>query len=603
MTLLLAPLSLATFFTPLASATTGFDPSAPAAVYNGAETYTEDGTIRLWAEIARYDDPDRTLFGPVAYNDSTAWPDNDFYSPWIAACFGTTTPPSSSFLFHVGPDVALATGTPILFVPGAGDNASRGFITMATHMDYAARPVFAITFPHVHGDVYQQAELIADAVAVVQARTGAAKVDIVTHSKGGIATAVYLSNATGTEWDGGAYEAVGTAYADNVRKAVFIATPLAGIDTSFRWPSGNTLALDADTAFSPSSWGTYYPYTIATWWTSTDLSDQDFLPDGADLFPGHRQLLARQPYPLPAELPSLGLYGIQQDWYTTYEGGPGLMSESDGIDAAIEAGGNLLDHLAAAGIDPDVKVYLLAGENPLMPNGAQWLWAETFGEVWTQLAMDTAEVWSQIIAALVGDSLLPAGVTQDEVQGIVNGDLVLGEITGASDGLVFVSSATAGDRLTARGAVVVESKVVNLSHLDLLYASPITGALLIEDSTTAPSKAWEAALGARYTEADTIGWVEIVLADESNPDTGGDTAGDTGDDTGSDTGGDTGGDDTGLDTAGDSGDTGTGGDETGAIKEDEAQALGCGSCATGGAGAPGVAALLLAAGLVRRRRG
>lgn len=586
---------------PHAHATAGFDPRAPEEVFNDQETFTDDGSVRLWAEIARYRDPDTTLFGPVHYNAETEWPVQDFYAPWISVCFGTQTPDASTFLLHVGPDVALATGTPILFIPGAGDNASRGFITMATHMDYAGRPVFAVTFPHPHGDVFQQAELVADAIAVVKARTGASQIDIVSHSKGGIATAVYLSNAAGTDWGGVSYESVGTPYQSDIRRAVFIATPLNGIDTTYRWPSGNLLSLDADTAFSPSSWSTYYPYTSTMWWQSESLADQDFLPDGDDLFPGHRQLLQRQDYSLPGEMPWLGAYSLQQDWYTTYEGGLGLESASDGIDAAIEAGGHLIDHLAAAGVDPSVKLFLLAGENPIMPSSSEWLLQEYFGSVWTDAYLSSADQWSELIAQVVGDALVSVGITSEEVQGLANGDLVLGEISGPSDGLVFETSALDEAALTARGAEVVEARTANLSHLDLLYASPITGQLLIDDAGTDPSKSWEAALGERYVEADTIGWVEDVLRDPDTSDTGddsgdsGDTAGDSGD-----SGGDTaGGDDTAVDDT----DAGTdeGQNDTG---EKEDPALGCGTCSSSGGAAPttwivGLAALTL----LRRRRG
>lgn len=568
-----------TLLVSLALATSGFDPRSPEAVFSGVECYTEDGSTRLWAEIARYKDPDATLFGPVTYNAMTAWPEQDFYAPWIAQAFGTTEPESSRFLLHVAPNAGLARGTPILFVPGAGDNASRGFITMAWHMDLAGRPVYAITFPHPHGDVYQQAELLADAIAVVKARTGAEQVDLVAHSKGGIAAAVYLSNHAAATWDGGAYEAVGTRYRGDVRKAVLIATPLAGIDTAYRWPAGNYVALDADQAYSPSSWSTWYPYTTASPWTAQPLTDQDLLADGADLFPGHRQIYQRQPYPLPGETPALGLYALQPDWYTTYEGGLGFQSDSEGIDAAVAAGGYLLDHLAAAGVDPEVRLYLLAGQNPLMPNGADALLAEWFGETWVDLVDASADAWAAFVADLVGDALIGVGVTEAEVQGLAQGDLVLGEVTGPSDGLVFVSSATDAGALTARGAEVVESKVVDLSHLDLLYASPITGELLIEDAATDPTLAWEAALGERYIAADTIGWVEGVLAEDP--------------------------------TAPGEADTGTasGGDETGAdLGEvpldvgDGEQYLGCGSCTTRGAGSPAWSFLAAAAALIGRRR-
>lgn len=577
----------------MALATSGFDPLAPQAVFNGEETYTADGTLRLWAEIARYDDPDRTLFGEVVYNELTAWPEGDAYAPWIAECFGTAEPPASSFLLHVAPNVGLARGTPILFVPGAGDNASRGFITMAWHMDLAGRPSFAVTFPHAHGDVYQQAELLADAIAAVRARTGAEQVDVVAHSKGGIATAVYLSHHAGSGFPA-PYADVGTPYRGDVRKAVLIATPLAGIDTSYRWPAGNYAALDADTAYSPSSWSTWYPYTTASPWTAVDLADQDFLPDGADLFPGHRQLLARQPYPLPGELPALGAYALQPDWYTTYEGGLGYQSDSEGIDAAVAAGGNLLDTLARAGVDPGVRLYLLAGNNPIMPNGADALLTEWFGEGWVDLLGQSASRWAELVADLVGDSLIAVGVTEAEVQGLAQGDLVLGEISGESDGLVFVSSATAAASLTARGAEVVDTEVVDLSHLDLLYASPITGELLIEDAATDDALAWEAALGQRYIDADTIGWVEAALAeDPSGGDSGSDDSGaDPGDDSGADPGGDSG---------DPSGDSGADPDDLIPLDADGEQYLGCGSCSTG-SGPAAWTWLAAFAALVWRRR-
>ena len=583
-----------------ALATTGFDPTSSEDVFNGTETYTEDGTVHLWAEIARYRDPDTSLFGPVTYNSGTAWPSNDAYAPWIATCFGSTTPDSGTFLLHVGPDIAGATGTPILFIPGAGDNASRGFITMASHFDYAFRPVFAVTFPHPHGDVFQQAELVADAVAVVKARTGADVVDVVSHSKGGIATALYLSNEAATTWGSTdtatAYGNVGTAYDGSVRRAVFIATPLGGIDTAYRWSSGNEMSLEADTAYAPASWSTYYPYTTSYPTGVTSLKDQDFLPDGDDLFPGQRQLLARQDYTLPGEMPRLGTYAMQQDWYTTYEGGTGFYSKSDGIDDAITAGGSLIDTLHAKGVDPSVEIYLTAGENPLMPASYEGMITEYYGSVFADALYEGLGAFSAIIADAVADSLISVGISSGEVQGLASGALVLGEITGPSDGLVFVTSALDQGALTARGAVIHDSYTANLSHLDLLYASPITGQLLIDDAGDDETKAWEIALGERYTSEDSIGKVDGWLADPSVPDTGGDSGGDT-DDSGPD---DTGVDDSGTDDSGpdDTGDT----DTPGVTPDDDEYRLGCGTCSSAPQSRELLGAFGLLAGLVVRRR-
>lgn len=501
-------------------ATSAYDPASPAQVFTGPQTFTQDGSIQLWSTIERHRDPDSQLFSQESFNQGIAWQDGAF-SPWINTCFGTATPPSSDFLLHIGANEATASGTPILLIPGAGDNGSRGFVTLATKMDLAGRPVYAITFAHPHGEVFMQAEAVANAIARIQARTGAAQVDLVAHSKGGIAAAVYLSHHSGADWDHPAYESRGTVYGGEVRRSVFIGTPLAGVDTLYRWSGNNYAALNSETTFSPSSWSAYYPYgTSAPAWV-TDLSDQDMLSDGQDTFPGQRQILARQDHPLPGSMPWLGVYALQQDWYTTYEGGFGFYSYSQGIDAAIEDGGALLAHLQQAGVDPDVELFLLAGTNPLMPNATETLLAQVFGQAWVDLSTSGTDLWASLLADAVGNTLEPFGLAEDEVQGLAQGKLLLGEITGTSDGVVFTDSATYGSALTARGATVTQTRQANLSHLDLLYASTITGQLLIAQGEADPvEEGWKRAVGARYVDEDTLGWVQTVLADPEPVDTG-----------------------------------------------------------------------------------
>jgi triacylglycerol lipase len=522
----------------LAGATTDYDPSTPVETFTGQETFTQDGEIPLWSAIERHTDPNVQLFSQESFNQGIAWQDGEF-SPWMKSCFGTGTPASSDFLLHIGPNEASASGTPILLVPGAGDNGSRGFVTLATKMDQAGRPVYAITFAHPHGDVFMQAEAVADAIARIQVRTGAAQVDVVSHSKGGIASAVYLSHHSGADWDNTAYSSHGTQYRGDVRRAVFIGTPLGGVDTLYRWSGNNYAALDADTTFAPSSWSAYYQYgTSAPAWV-TDLSDQDMLADGADIFPGQRQILARQDHPLPGSMPWLGIYAVQQDWYTTYEGGYGFYSYSEGIDDAVVDGGELLAHLADNGADPSVEVFLLAGTNPLMPNATETLLAQVFGQAWVDLSTSSTDQWAALLAEAVGSTLEPFGLAEQEVQGLAQGKLLLGEITGPSDGVVFTDSATYGAALTARGSVIQETRTANLSHLDLLYASTVTGSLLIAQGNADPQEdGWMTAVGARYQSEDTLGWVQDVLADPEPADTG--DSGDTADTGLEETGGETG---------------------------------------------------------------
>lgn len=589
----------------LAAATTGFDPSAPAATFDGPETYTADGSIRIWSSIERLEDPDTDLLGQEDFSEGIAWPDGAAWAPWIAECFGTSTPASNLALLHVGPRFPAVAGTPILFVPGAGDNASRGFVTMATRMDNRARPVFALTFAHPHGDVLKQAELVADAIARVKALTGADQIDVVSHSKGGLATAAYLSNHVGARWPNADYAARGTKYRNDVRKAVFIATPLGGIDTTYRWPGGNYAALDVDTAVSPSSWQTYYPYTTANLFVTTDLRAQDFLSADGDLFPGHRQLLRRwrDTYPLPGETPSLGLYALQQDWLTTYEGGVGFYSYSEGIDEAIDQSGDLIGQIATNGVDPEVELFLLAGSNPIMPNGADDYVATTYGSALSDLISGTESTYAAFVTALLESSWATFLVSDAELQGLLAGDLLFGEISGPSDGLVFTDSALMAETLTGRGARVTLAETRDLSHLDLLYASPITGGLLQDAAAEDPTNnGWMEGVGARYISEDSLGWVEAALADPSGGGEGGDGgegssdggAGDGGADGGQGDGGAAGGD--GSVDQGD-GDEANGG--SGLAEDEDGKDPGSCSAAPSPVGIFGLGAGLL--GLLRRR--
>lgn len=593
----------------LAHATPGFNASTADATFEDRETYTIDGEIKIWSRIERLADPDRTLLIEEDFNAGIEWPTGAAYAPWIREAFGDARPGSHLALLHFGPRFPAVAGTPILFVPGAGDNASRGFVTMATRMDNRGRPVFALTFAHPHGDVLRQAELVADAIARVKEVTGADQIDVVSHSKGGLATAAYLSNHEGARWGRSDYEAVGTRYRGDVRKAVFIATPLGGIDTTFRWPSGNYASLDADLAVSPSSWETYYPYGAATYWLSTDLRQQDFFADDGDLFPGHRQLLRRWDgvYELPGANPTLGAYALQQDWYTTYEGGLGFASSSPGIDAAIDESGDLLGHLADNGVDPSVELYLLAGANPIMPNASEDYLARLYGDALVDLAFGSAELWADFVADLAATTATGFLVSESELQGLMSGALLFGEISGPSDGLVFIDSALMASTLTGRGAVVVDTDTKDLSHLDLLYASPITGGLLQDAAAEDPTEnGWMEGVGARYIAEDSLGWVEAALADPDPSDDGsGDGSGDGADGSdgtdgtdGTDGAGDGQGGDGSVDQGGDEG---AGGGNSGTTGEDE-DGKDPGSCSTAGGGAQLLGALLgLGLSLSRRR--
>ena len=66
---------------------------------------------------------------------------------------------------------------------------------------------------------------MADAIDRIKKLTGAGTVDVVAHSKGGIAARIYMSNMSAT------------AYRHDVRRLVMLGVPNLGTDFAFRNPS------------------------------------------------------------------------------------------------------------------------------------------------------------------------------------------------------------------------------------------------------------------------------------------------------------------------------------------------------------------------------
>jgi len=112
-------------------------------------------------------------------------------------------------------DVPPTGQVPVLLVPGWFDTA-RELAPLRIRLVSAGWPqdhVLAITFADPTGSNVAHAREIARAVDSLLARTGAARVDIVAHSMGGLATREYLEDLGG----GG-----------HVRRVVLLATPNEG---------------------------------------------------------------------------------------------------------------------------------------------------------------------------------------------------------------------------------------------------------------------------------------------------------------------------------------------------------------------------------------
>lgn len=378
----------------------GAQANGPVAASAAGSRYTitkVGGKSQHWAKLERLSST-YTRF-PVEH----ARPNGRQTDPEIVAAFGTEMPASRDAVLHYASGWDTGKGTPVLLVHGSILDATAEWVSphgkeglVKTLTDRGFR-VFAVTFAHRHGDNYLWAEQIANAIARVKEVTGAKEVDVVAHSKGTVAARAYASGVK-LSWM--------QPYHHDIRKLILLGGPHLGIDFAFRHPLVNLgLYPEKDeTLFNaPMVWT--HMIAFGVW---TDTSKLTLWKDGGNYFPGQSQMLYKwdKTYPLPK---------LEQDWYTTYYGGKGFISESRGIDAAIEEGGHFIDQLRAHPLDKDIQLATLAGDQATMAN-------------------------------------------------------ILNETSGPSDGVVFVKSATHTDDMTKGGAKLLDKKVMELNHMDLVIA-------------------------------------------------------------------------------------------------------------------------------------
>lgn len=333
--------------------------------------------------------------------------------------FGTNTPHSSQFLLHYAPNWHKATRpVPILLVHGAGDNATRGFahpwvfdipadgkIEKPGIMQDLAKKgfaVFAITFSHPHGDNFLQAQQVANAINRIRQVTGAGQVDVLCHSKGAMSVRIYASDLAA---DYEKYDWI-TPFQKDIRKVLFVASPLKGIDTAFRYYAYNFTVMYQDMAAPVGPTG-------MTWqgkWVKTSQHNE--------LFPGQFQMLhnwVKEGISLnyQSATPDMNLSQI-----ALYYGGISTLLKSEGIDKTIQKAGDVINSLCRKGMDPSVTCHILAGSKQEI-DSIKFFWLE----------------------------------------------IPVGEFADASDGVLFLKSATYEKGLTARGAKVKSKKVLKTHHV------------------------------------------------------------------------------------------------------------------------------------------
>lgn len=305
--------------------------------------------------------------------------------PEIVEAFGTTTPFSGDALLHYAGDPARdkPKRTPVLLVPGANktgnfywdpseDGSNKG---LAQRLRDDGHPTYAITFANNQDDNFLQAEQIANAVAQIKKEWGVEKVDLVAHSKGGVAARIYTSDVRkeGVE---------STPYQGDVRRLVLAGSPNKGVDYIFRHPSANMALLqesDSPLLNAPSSWEKKGVFPLFA-----DVSDSGYSDAGHDYFPGQDQILAD----LSKDHP---LSPIEPDWATTYGGGIGFQSVSKGIQYYIEQGENVIARLNEHAPDKSIEVAILAGNSPSIPGILNEYTGPSDGLVFTDSALSMPE--------------------------------------------------------------------------------------------------------------------------------------------------------------------------------------------------------------------
>lgn len=323
-------------------------------------------------------------------------PQNEHLDLDIIDAFNSAAPEPDKYLLHCAPGWrSNLHRVPVVLVPGAGLDANSftdlyamGYEGLQQQLVELGYRVFAITFSHTHGDNFIQAEQLAAAIARVRELTGSEQVDLLAYSKGGTAARIYLSSLGNTPYRG------------EVRRYLMLGTPNMGIDFPFRNPLCNYLIYITGSN-GPLTWD-----KILSFGSMVDVSHRAIYRDGT--FPGQCQLLYRWDDVYKLDM-------LQQDWWSTYYGGSGLMSHSRGIDQAIADGNGLVKLLDAVGLEPGINFSVLAGNS------------NTF-------------------------NIFP------------------GDESGPGDGLVFLESVLYTDGLARRGAVLKAKDTLPINHLEFLYS-------------------------------------------------------------------------------------------------------------------------------------
>ncbi|WP_408008280.1 esterase/lipase family protein [Pseudalkalibacillus sp. A8] len=309
--------------------------------------------------------------------------------------FGSSQPASNDVLLHYLPALKEVHQNPVLLVHGAGHHANLSWCEslhqekgLLYSLSSSGKDVFAVSFAHCHGDNWQQAIQLSNIIRRIKDVAHTDKVDLIAHSKGGVPVWIYLA---------GLCSSLDAQYQGEVERYIMLGTPNRGLDFPFRhvFPNWSVIEMGINAPIACDSIMYYGLYL--------DTTERSIYRDGG-VFPGSCQLLYRWDDKYPVQIQSK----------TLYYGGQNILLHSRGIDAAIREGDHLIEKLLSSPIDSQIKVHVLAGNQPYF-NG------------------------------------------------------IRGEQDAESDGLVFVESVLFTDGIAPSPNQVKRKDVLPLNHLELLY--------------------------------------------------------------------------------------------------------------------------------------
>lgn len=320
--------------------------------------------------------------------------------------FGSAEPPGSEFLLYQAPGALTNSGPAVLLVMGANDSVDREYADPALggagscgvlscpstglmqYLSGRGYRVFAVDFANTQGDNYEWAQSISDALQVMASETGTASANLLAWSKGAFAARMYVSSVA-PSW--------GRPYQGNVSKLILLGNPDGGLDYTFAHGTEGNPEIYPQCGGSlngPSPSQSYVCFGI--------LYSEPNLSIDSGYYTGQRQMLARWD----------GTYGVdetQDDWYTTYYGGTGFVSTSNGIHYAISHG-SLVSTIQQAGVPASVPTYLLCGGSPTIPGFYNETRGPSDGVVFISSCEDTTGIASVAAVHLIpGDNHLMLG--------------------------------------------------------------------------------------------------------------------------------------------------------------------------------------------------